>query len=196
MAARLIPRISAASEMLCRWISQRRNTSRQLRCNCSACISTACNTPEGIVVCPVVDRCLRMPFTRTRLVIVEIGIRAARLCPSLSTNMLPPHFAPVSRMTPKPSPNGSGEAENDASPRRQSPPSGGWVPGEAVCPAGGPTTRNLGCRPSCGDPVSRTIEMVQRTRISFHCLTDCPTNLVLTRLARWEALFREGRGVE
>jgi hypothetical protein len=55
-------------------MSQRRNTSRQLRRNCKACISTACITPDGILGCSV-DKRSRRPFTWSGSVIVKVDVK-------------------------------------------------------------------------------------------------------------------------
>jgi hypothetical protein len=73
-ALRLIPRIAAASATLCRWMSQRRNTSRQLRRNCKACISTACITPDGMLGCAI-DKRSRRPFTWSGAVILKVDVK-------------------------------------------------------------------------------------------------------------------------
>jgi hypothetical protein len=70
----LIPRIAAASARLCRWMSQRRNTSRPFRRNCKACIRTACITPDGILGCSV-DKRSRRPFTWSGSVIVKVDVK-------------------------------------------------------------------------------------------------------------------------
>jgi len=132
-ALRLIPRIAAASATLCRWMSQRRNTSRQLRRNCKACISTACITPDGILGCSV-DRRSRSPFTWSGSVIVKVEVKldipvtgtsvpwrkidAMRFCCV---------HGQMSRLTPKPLRTAPAKLKNDASPPGgHRPPSGCW----------------------------------------------------------------------
>jgi hypothetical protein len=121
-APRLIPRIAAASVTLCRWMSQRRNTSRQLRRNCKACISTACITPDGILGCSVEKRS-RRPFTWSGSVIVKVDVKldipvTGYLCFLRKTDAMRFCYAhgKMSRLTPKPSRTAPAKLKNDASP--------------------------------------------------------------------------------
>ena len=132
-ALRLIPRIAAASATLCRWMSQRRNTSRQLRRNCKACISTACITPDGILGCSVDERS-RRPFTWSGSVIVKVDVGL-----DIPVTGYPASWRKIddmqfcygrgkaSRLTPKPSRTAPAKLKNDASPPGGNrPPSGCW----------------------------------------------------------------------
>jgi hypothetical protein len=132
-ALRLIPRIAAASATLCCWMSQRRNTSRQLRRNCKACISAACITPDGILGCSV-DKRSRKPFTWSGSVIVKVDIELdipVTGYPFSWRKIDDMHFyygrGKASRLTPKPSRTAPAKLKNDASPPGGNrPPSGCW----------------------------------------------------------------------
>jgi hypothetical protein len=172
-AFRVIPRIAAASATLCRWMSQRRNTSRQLRRNCRACISTACITPDDILGCSV-DKRSRRHFTWSGSVIVKVDVKLdipviGYLCFLAQdrhhvllefTENVPTDAEAVN--------NGSGEAEERRlSPRRPSSSLGmlvtrrsGLLPGWTREQASGPI--------SYGGPDQMLIAMVRPERFSFH----------------------------
>jgi hypothetical protein len=173
-ALRLIPRIVAASATLCRWMSQRRNTSRQLRRNCKACISTACITPDGILGCSVEKRS-RRPFNSSGSVIVRVDVKldipvTGYLCflahyRRHALLLRPRENVPTDAEAVK---NGSGEAEERRlSPRRPSSSIGmlatlrsGLLPGR---------TREQAPRPiSYGGPDQMLIVMVRPKPVSFH----------------------------